>query len=306
MDRRTFMTSTAACGAALGLGAAWPASVRRLAHHPLGLQLFTVMVELEADFEGTLKTIAQIGYREVETIGAFGRDPKWVRASLDAAGLVSPSQHLVPFDLYSVFLKFTRREISEEKIHEIWVKEMSLEKVGPIIEQGIERAKIMGQKYLVWQILWPEQMNTRAATDAFCRMLDTAGSLCADAGLTFNFHNHAAEFKVYDGIVPYQRILDTTNPKTVKLELDVYWATHGGANPVELLTKYPERYVQLHLKDSTANGGFATVGKGVIDFPAVLAAARKASVRHYYVEYDRAAHPMKVVRDAYAYLHPLV
>ena len=306
MDRREFLLASGTYGAAFGLSAAWGGRSWGAAHQPLGLQLFTVMVQLEADFEGTLKSVADTGYREVETIGTFGRDPKKVRDLLDKHGLVSPSQHLVPGHLYDVFLRFTRKQISYDEIHALWLKEMTVDKVTPIIEEGIARAKIMGQQYLVWQILWPEQMQTRPAVDAFCRALDTAGSLCAKAGLTFNFHNHSDEFKPREGFVPYQVILDTTDPKNVKFELDVYWAIRAGRDPIDYLTRYSGRYVQLHLKDATASGDFATVGKGVIDFPPILRAARAAGIKHYYVEYDRSDDPMAVTREAFAYLNPLM
>lgn len=306
MDRRQFILASGSYGAAFALPALFAGRGWGATHRPLGLQLFTVMVPLEADFEGTLKRVADIGYREVETIGTFGRDPKYVRDQLDKYGLVSPSQHLVPGNLYDVFLRFTRKQISYDEIHALWLKEMSIDKVVPTIEEGISRAKVMGQQYLVWQILWPEQMQTLPAINAFCRALDTAGSLCAKAGLTLNFHNHSDEFKPREGFVPYQVILDKTDPRHVKLELDVFWAIRAGRNPVELLTRYSSRYVQLHLKDATASGDFATVGKGVIDFPPILRAARAAGIKHYYVEYDRSDDPMAVIRQAFAYLNPLM
>src|ERR1700753_25015 len=98
MMRRDFLKATAAAAgvAAVGSSALWSRLARAAAHRPIGLQLFTVMGQLGRDFEGTLKTVAQIGYREVETIGSFGRDPKAVRGLLDKYGLVTPSQHLVP------------------------------------------------------------------------------------------------------------------------------------------------------------------------------------------------------------------
>jgi sugar phosphate isomerase/epimerase len=307
MYRRDFLRLATVAGGAAGLTSlAPPLSWAAAKHQTVGLQLFTIMVDLEQDFEATLKAVAAIGYQEVETIGAFGRDPRHVRELLDRYGLKSPSQHLVPGKLYDTFLSYTRKELSEPEVHKLWLETMSVERVVPIVEEGIARAKVMGQQYLVWQILWPEQMATRAGVTAFCKALDTAGNLCAKAGLTFNFHNHSAEFEPHDGIVPYEVILATTDPKTVKLELDVYWAVHAKRDPIKLLTQNRGRYRQMHLKDSTAAGDFATPGKGIIDFPAVLATARQTGVEHYYVEYDRSDDPMAVTRDAYKYLRPLL
>jgi sugar phosphate isomerase/epimerase len=90
------------------------------------------------------------------------------------------------------------------------------------------------------------------------------------------------------------------------MEMDVYWMTHAGQDPLKYLAANPGRYKQFHLKDSTASGDFAAVGQGTIDFPQLLAAADKAGVEHYYVEFDRSDDPMKVIRDSYSYLATLM
>jgi sugar phosphate isomerase/epimerase len=282
-----------------------PRMARAAGRRPLGLQLFTVMVDLERDFAGTLAAVSAIGYREVETIGAFGRDPTWVREQLDKAGLTSPSQHLVPGDLYDVFNRFTHREMAVEEVKRRWMEVMSPERVEPIIDEGAKRAQVLGQKYIAWQIIWPEQMATRAELDNFCKAMNRAGDICSAAGLTFCFHNHSDEFAKKDGYVPYDVIIESTDPARVKFELDFYWATKGGADPADYFRRYPGRFVQCHLKDSTAAGDFATVGKGIVDFPKLIAAARSAGIEHFYVEYDRSDDPMRAVRESWDYLKPL-
>ena len=174
---------------------------------------------------------------------------------------------------------------------------MSVDRVSPIIEEGISRAKILGQKYLVWQIIWPEQMASRDLMEQFCHALDTAGKLCADSGLVFNYHNHSEEFKPLNGYVPYDLIVEHTDPRTVKLEMDVYWAVAAKADPVAYFARYPGRYRQCHLKDGTADGELTAAGKGIVDFADVLRAARRAGIEHYYVEYDRADDPMAATRQ---------
>jgi sugar phosphate isomerase/epimerase len=304
MMRRDFLQASAAAAGFAALGGSILGSnlVRAAAHRPIGLQLFTVMANLEQDFEGTLKTVAQIGYREVETIGAFGRDPQQVRDLLDKYGLVTPSQHLVPGNLYALFNQFVQHKVSGPEIQKQWQETMAIERIKPVIEEGIERARILGQKYLCLQIIWPEQMATRELMDKFCKGLNTAGELCAKAGLVFNFHNHSDEFKPINGYVPYDLIVKNTDPKTVKLEMDMYWISHAGQDPLKYLADNPGRYKQCHLKDSTASGDFETVGKGTLNFPVLLAAARKAGIEHYYVEFDRSTDPMKVTRDSFDYL----
>jgi sugar phosphate isomerase/epimerase len=233
MRRRELLGAAAMCGLAGALGGraalAAPASRRTL-----GLQLYTVLVPLEQDFDGTLQAVANIGYREVETIGSFGRDPKHVRELLDRYGLKSPSQHLVPGNLYEVFNAFAAKRMSRDEIHQRWLSGMSVDRVIPIIEEGIARAKILGQ--------------------------------------------------------------------TVKLEMDVYWAVAAQADPIAYFTRYPDRYRQCHLKDGDGKGELAPAGKGVVDFPKILKAARQAGIEHYYFEYDRSDDPMAVTRQSFEYL----
>jgi len=269
----------------------------------VGLQLFTVMQQLEQDFEGTLKAIAQIGYKEVETIGVFGRDAAYVRELLDIYGLTSPSQHLVPGDLYNAFRRYVvGRQDSREALAKHWANVMSVEQVEPVIAEGITRAKLLGQSYLVWQIIWPQQMATRGLVAKFCKALDIGAQLCAAHGVTLCFHNNDREFALIDGIVPYDAIIENTDPNLLKLEADLYWMTKAGVDPLAYLKRNPGRYKQCHLKDSTAGGDMTTVGRGTVNFPVLLKAARDAGIEHYYVEYDRATDPMGAVRESYTYL----
>lgn len=263
------------------------------------------MTDLERDFNGTLAAVAAIGYREVETIGAFGRDPVVVRAALDANGLTSPSQHLVPGDLYEVFRKFAQRELSFEQVKALWTQAMTTDMVEPIIREAAARARILGQQNIVWQIIWPEEMADRSALERFCSGMNRAGALCREESMVFSFHNHADEFTPRDGVVPFDFILENTDPDLVKIELDAHWVTQGGADPVRYLERLAGRVTQCHLKDGTADGQITTIGRGTIDFPRLLAAARKAGVRHMYVEYDRADDPMTAVRESWEYLSRL-
>jgi sugar phosphate isomerase/epimerase len=297
MDRRTFVQS----GALLLAGARALAATPR----PLGLQLYTVMPLLQQDFAGTLRAVAKIGYQEVETIGTFGRDPAELRALLDECNLRSPSQHMVPGNLYDVFNRLTRKELSFEQASRMWQEIMSVDRVEPIMEECIQHAKVLGQKYIVWQILWPEQMQTRALLAKFCKGLNEAGRLAARAGHVLNYHNHAAELKPHDGVIPYDFILENTDPKLVQMELDCYWAVAAGADPAHYFTRYPGRFRQCHLKDGTAAGAITVVGQGIMKFGPLLSAARAAGIEHYYVEQDGAADPMQASTQAYQYLRKL-
>ncbi len=297
MDRRELIKRTLLLAGAPALGAATPAG-----HRPLGLQLYTVMPLLQKDFAGTLQAVADIGYQEVETIGTFGREPAQLRALFDKYNLRSPSQHMVPGNLYEVFNRLTRKELSFEQASRMWQQIMSVERIAPIMEECIRAAGALGQQYIVWQILWPQQMQTRELLEKFCHGLNEAGRLAARAGHTLNFHNHAEELKPHDGVIPYDFILANTDPQLVKMELDCFWTVAAGADPATYFRKNPGRFRQCHLKDGTAKGEVTVVGQGMMQFGPLLAAARAAGVEHYYVEQDGAAQPMQASTQAYGYL----
>jgi sugar phosphate isomerase/epimerase len=297
MHRRQLIKSALLLAGARALGATAAAG-----HRPLGLQLYTVMPLLQQDFEGTLRAVADIGYQEVETIGTFGREPTQLRALLDKYHLRSPSQHMVPGNLYEVFNRLTRKELSFEEASRQWQQIMSVERIEPIMEECIRSAKALGQKYIVWQILWPEQMRTRALLEKFCKGLNEAGRLAAREGHVLSYHNHATELKTHDGVIPYDFILANTDPKRVKMELDCFWTVGAGADPAAYFKKYPGRFRQCHLKDGTAKGDVTVVGEGIMKFGPLLQAARAAGVEHYYVEQDGAAEPLQASTQAYQYL----
>ncbi len=305
MDRRTFISlaGAAVLGAALGgcRRAPTPAPAR-----PLGLQLYTVMDLLEKDFEGTIKAVAAIGYREVETLGDFGQDRRYLRELFEKYGLRSPSQHMMPAGLGKIFAAGVRGEISRQELEDGFLKALAFDRVEPLMEECIGQARDLGQQYVIWQIAWASQLQTRAAVDELIRTLNRAGELCAAAGLSFAFHNHGAEFVPVDGQVPYDLMLTNTNPAHVDFEMDVAWVTHAGVDPVHYLDKYPGRFKLCHLKDVDAEGKVTRAGTGVVRFPEFLAAAKRAGVAHAFVEYDAPADPLAVAKASYGYLQPLL
>lgn len=295
MDRRSFLRVSASAALARAVRAAAPP-------RPPGLQLFTVLSLLEADFEGTIREVAAIGYREVETIGSFGRDPVHVREILSRHGLTSPSQHIAPARIYSSFSAWAKREISTEQNRENFIKAFTFEQTDSLIEDAIRSAKALGQKYIIWQILFEPHLASRPIIDQVIRTFNRAGETCQREGLVFAFHNHDREFARVGNDVPYDLILANTDPERVKLELDFYWITKAKADPLAYLRKHVGRYRLCHVKDMDSTGDFAVVGMGVLDVPALLDAARTAGVEHFYVEYDRPLDPMREIRQSYSYL----
>ncbi|GAB3173113.1 sugar phosphate isomerase/epimerase family protein [Telluribacter humicola] len=180
----------------------------------------------------------------------------------------------------------------------------------------VQKAKALGAKYVM--VAWiPHEKNNfnienaKKAVEDFNRV----GKILKENGLTFAFHNHGYEFKPYGNGTLYDYIVENTNPEYVSLELDVLWAVHPGADPVKLLNKYGNRYKLMHLKDlkKGVKGDFSggtpitndvALGTGQIDIPAILKAAKKAGVEHYFIE-DESPIQTQQVPQTIAYLKSL-
>ncbi|HWT02492.1 MAG TPA: sugar phosphate isomerase/epimerase [Pyrinomonadaceae bacterium] len=258
MNRRLFLStvSQAAAGLWLARSGVSAAAIRKLTR--IGMQLYMVRRELEKDFDGTLKRVAELGYREVEFAGYFSHPPKEVRAVLDRYRLSSPAGHV------------------------------SLDALRGNLDEMIEAAHVIGHKYVL--VAWLPDEERRSLDDyrRHADLFNRAGEQLKKAGVQFAYHNHDFEFTPLDGQLPYDLLLERTDPGLVKLELDLYWIAKGGADPLKYFAKQPGRFHLLHVKDmdATPRKYFTEVGRGVIDFKSIFARAGKAGVRHYFVEQD--------------------
>jgi sugar phosphate isomerase/epimerase len=277
MDRRAFVGAMAAASFAAAPRASFriPHSALRIPR--IGLQLYTVRGLMKQDVEGTLTKVAEIGYREVEFAGYFDRPPREIRAMLDRHGLVAPSAH-VPY----------------ESIATGW-------------DAVLDAAHVVGHHYVV--VAWiPE--GERRDLDGWKRVgatLTRAGEACRAAGLQFCFHNHSYEFVPMAGQLPYDVLLAAADRRLVQLELDLFWITNGGQDPVTYFRKYPGRFPMVHVKDMAPGPEkkMADVGKGSIDWKRIFAQSRLAGIEHYFVEHDEPADPLGSIRASYEYLKDL-
>jgi sugar phosphate isomerase/epimerase len=277
-NRRSFLRSLAGAASALVAGDATAATgvVRRQAL-PMGLQLYTVRNAMQQDLPGTLARVAEIGYREVEFAGYFGRSPAEIRDLLERHHLRAPSTHIGYGELASGWDAVLRN-----------AREMGHDFVTVPSLPGTERASVAG---------------LRNVAAAFNRGAAEAKS----AGLRFAFHNHDAEFVPVEGVVPFSVLLEETDPQLVTFELDVYWAFRAGRDPLALLAEHPGRFTMLHLKDSAGppQHQMVDVGAGVIDFRALLTKSRDLGLRHFFVEHDRPEDAVASIRSSFAYLASL-
>jgi sugar phosphate isomerase/epimerase len=245
----------------------------------LGVQLWSVDSELDQDLDGTLRQLARLGYREVETAGLHGRSPAAFARSVDAAGLRAVSAHYSMGDL----LADPPGALAGAKaLGADWLICSSPRPDRPIAAGDWIPAIHEAMDLPAWR-------NNAAA-------LNRLGGMAKAAGLSFGYHNHPIEFARYDGQRGFDVLMAATDPALVKLELDVAWAVAGGADPIELLERHGDRIRLIHVKGlrrkppvGAFGADFATgvVGEDdVIAWPAVFAAARRAGVVHAFVEQE--------------------
>lgn len=275
INRRTLLGGTAATALGLGLaalpGTAHAAGGRRPAGRvprgAISIQLYTLRDLLSQDVEGTLRRLAAIGYRKVEPAGTHGRTAAQFRRILDRHGLHATSGHISP-----------------------------AEDMAPVFED----CAALGHRFAV--VPWAS-FDTADEWKKLADDLNAAGRLARRYGLRFGYHNHAHEFqRLPTGEVPYDIITSRTDPGYVHLELDLYWAVAGGRDPVELIRAHRHRVLQFHVKDRAADGSFADLGTGTIDFPRIFSHSREAGVVEYIVEHDQPTAPLTTAEVGYRYL----
>jgi sugar phosphate isomerase/epimerase len=240
----------------------------------IGVQLYTVRTEMQRDVEATLARVAEIGYRDVEFAGYFDHTPAQIAALLQRHSLASPSTH-----------------IGLDQMRDDW-------------ERVLNDAAEIGHEYVTIPSVAPEDRGTVDDWKRVAALFNERAAQARAAGLRFAYHNHDFEFAGIDGIVPFDVLLADTDPALVDFELDIYWITRAGFDPLDYFTRFPGRFRMTHLKDSAGppDHDMTDVGSGSIDFARIIAAANDAGVRHHFVEHDEPADPISSIRSSYQYL----
>jgi sugar phosphate isomerase/epimerase len=275
LERRALLRGAALTAMGLGAAVVLPGTASagtataRGGHVPrsaISIQLYSLRSLLATDLEGTLAALAKIGYRKVELAGLYGRTAEQFRAILDRYGLKASSGHV--------------------GVSDHW-------------QADLEDAVTLGQRFIVHPYA---NFGTADEWRRFADRLESAGAAARAAGLQFGYHNHNHEFRTLPtGEKPYD-IITATDRELVHLELDLYWAIVGGVDPAQIFRAQPGRVKQFHVKDRAADGSFADLGTGNIDFPRIFAHAHEAGVREYIVERDSEPHPLETARVGYDYL----
>jgi sugar phosphate isomerase/epimerase len=248
---------------------------------PIGCQSWPVREALSKDLPGTLKQLADIGFRTLEMCSppgyanaGFGPLAKMkaaeIRHAIDAAGLRCESSH------------FQFRELTESLDDRIaWSKEMGLTQM------------IVSTFPLTIDSTMADWM--RDADE-----LNKIGERTQKAGIQLGFCHHKFEFHQIDGVLVYDKLMGQLDAKLIKMQLQVSMVNLG-YEPATYLTKYPGRFLSLHLLDwSAAEKKEVPIGKGVVDWPKFFAAARTGGVKNYFLEMD-----LDLMKASIPYLHGL-
>lgn len=248
-----------------------------------GVVSYTFRNEFKADMPATFDLVKRLGITDIEMSNLFGQEPAKIRALMDARGIAC-SSYGAP---YNDVLKKT-------------------DEVGAT-------AKVLGAKYVRVSLPFSKTpFDKAAATQRAAEMNAMGKQLREKHGLTFVLHNHGMEFVPEGKGTLYDFLHEQTRPEDVSFELDVLWAYLPGADPVALFEKYGARIPLMHVKDVRKgvprvwghkydSDNDVTLGTGQLDQAAIFAAAKKAGVKHFYLE-DESSHSQAQVPLSIAYL----
>lgn len=271
-SRRSFLVSA---GAGVVAGSFMS---RAFANHhekiPLGIQLWTVKEPAGKDLEGTLRAVHAAGFREIEFAGFYDKSAAEIGALLKKIGFSMVSMHAGAGDIA---------------------------KKG---DQILADAKTLGLRYIVCsspgvspekdKLPWEEKMKAVDLNDWKWNadLFNKFGKQVSEAGMSFGYHNHSAEFKEFDGKTAFDHLYEMTDPKHVKIELDVGWVTVAQQDPIAILNKYKDRVIALHVKDvskrmsADKDPPSVALGEGVVDWKAVIGTAKKNGTQAFFYEQE--------------------
>lgn len=302
-NRKQFLQTAAALslGSIAFSNTAFASLLKGKKYPPAGLQLFTFFNEIDADVPGTLKKIAAVGYKEIESAfskkgGFYGMKPKDFAAMLKDMGMSWKSHHVLgaPFKLppgAKMPVDADGKPITIPPMRNL------KDNMQPLVDEAAEG----GVEYLVCA---STPIATLEDVKTSIEVLNKTDEACKKAGIGFAYHNHDREFYAVEGKIPYELFLTQTK---MKMELDLAWATKAGKDPVELFKQHPGRFPLWHVKDLDAKHEIILpVGEGSIDYKRIFDAASKAGMKHFFVEHDMPKNPLESITSSFNYLSKML
>ena len=285
--RRTFLKTSGV----LSAGLLMIPSKLQFKSSTIGLQLYTVRDAMGKDPKATLARVAEIGYNSLEgatytgTEKFYGMSPKEFKDVLKQNGQVMYSSHYMLGEA-----KFNGNAIKGTMLND-W-------------DKAVDDAAEVGLKYMVCAFLMESE---RGDLDQYKKVVDhlnTAGERCKKSGIQLCYHNHNFEFEKQGDTYPYD-ILLSADKDLVKMEMDIYWVTKAGMDPLQLFKEHPGRFPLWHVKDmdKSADKGFTEVGNGVINFKEIFQHKNEAGMKYFYVEQDKTpGDPFVSIKESIDYI----
>lgn len=225
----------------------------------LGLQLYSIKDAAQQDLLGVLEKVANMGYEGAQFAGFFDHAAKDVKVKMDEVGIKAAGAHI------------------------------QIEEVQDDLDQLLSYHDTIDNRLLICPYL-PENMRT--TEDDYKRtaeLFNNVGEKVAKAGFSFGYHNHAFEFDLFNGKSGFELLYENTDPQLVKMELDCFWAAHAGNSPVDIIEKYADRCMSLHIKDLKLINGkpvSTEIGTGTLDIHQLIKAGREHKVDWFVVEQE--------------------
>jgi sugar phosphate isomerase/epimerase len=319
VNRRQFIkTSAATAAGVLTAASVFPFQRSFVRTKHIGLQVWSVARYLQQDFKGTMDMIAKLGYEEIELFGPY---PFSTQKDKDAFAGIGPA------------LGFSQSGYFDHSVSEFKTildgnglktpaMHVGLDTLRNKLGETAEAMHLLGQQYAGLAAI-PE--NERQTLDDYKRIADEfnkIGEKAKSYGIRFYYHNHGYGLQKKDGVVPFDMILERTDPALVYLEMDLFWTVAGGADPIAYFDKNPGRYKLVHVKDMTKLVHFSSdgstpqqwvelfpyitdAGTGAMDLKNILSHARKAGVEHFIIENDAVKDMKKSLEQGVTYLSKL-
>ena len=284
INRRSFFSTTTKTAASAFVLSKLPSNFfggAKAAEIPLGFQSWTIKDALSKDFAGTLKMMADQGYKLIEMcspkgyatigFGAFlNMKTTDIRSIITDAGLICPSCH------------FGFAEFNDENL-----------------DDRIEFAKQLGLTQMICSTFWLPKTATLNDYLAAADKLNKAAEKIKKAGMQAGFHNHEFEFAKLDEQLIYDALMNRFDPALVKMQFQTE-VINLGYKAADYFTKYPGRFISAHLSDWTTDKKEIAVGQGVIDWKVFFAAAKTGGVRNFFVEMNA-----DKFKDSAGFIHQL-
>ena len=270
MKRRHFIQNLSFGAAGLYMS---PLLADQFKKKSLNVQLYTVRDAVSKNLEGTLERLAGLGYKNIELYGYngtfFGKTANEFKTILSNTGIKVLSSHHTT----GIAMK------GKGTLSDGW-------------DKAVEDVHALGAEYMVCAFLFPNE-RTPEIYKSLPAMFEKAATATNTAGIQFAYHNHDFEFEKLGDTLVYDFLLNNTPADLVKMEMDLYWISKAGQDPVQYFEKYPGRFHLWHVKDMEAGTKAITeVGNGTINFDRIFKARKKAGLKYWFVEQDTSKRDM--------------